>query len=57
MRFYKKLHAQYIDSENTVDNDCKYIVALCHIIVEGILKLLIESRSMELSGYLSPNAA
>ena len=57
MRFYKKLHAQYIDSENTVDNDCKYIVALCHIIVEGILKLLIESRSMELAGYLSPNAA
>ncbi len=55
--FIKKLHAQYIDSENTVDNDCKYIVALCHIIVEGILKLLIESRSMELAGYLSPNAA
>lgn len=55
--FIKKLHLQYKSGENTVDNDCKYIVALCCIIVEGILKLLIESRSMELAGCLSPNAA
>ncbi len=35
-----QMHQIYLKSEKTVESDCRYIVSLCHVIVEGILALL-----------------
>ena len=56
-RLIKNLHAQYVSGRSTVNNDCIYIVAMCHIIVGGILKLLIENRSYGYINRLRPNVA
>ena len=56
-RLIKNLHAQYGSGRSTVNNDCIYIVAMCHIIVGGILKLLIENRSYGYINRLRPNVA
>lgn len=38
--FVLETHEQYLKSSKSVIEDCKYIVALCHIVVEGILNML-----------------
>ena len=38
--FVLATHEQYLKASKTVFEDCKYIVALCHLVVEGILNLL-----------------
>jgi hypothetical protein len=38
--FVKKIHEQYLACKKTVESDCHYIVALCHVAVAGILHLL-----------------
>lgn len=42
--FVKNLHKQYLSNKNDIASDCRYIVALCHIVVTGILHLLELSR-------------
>lgn len=42
--FVLETHAQYLIATKSVIEDCKYIVALCHIVVEGILNMLHISR-------------
>lgn len=44
--FVMDLHAQYLQCNKTVESDCRYIVALCHIVVEGILNLLEKNREL-----------
>lgn len=38
--YVKNRHTQYLANENNVESDCRYIVALCHIVVGGILNML-----------------
>lgn len=45
--FVRDLHTQYLKSKKTVESDCRYIVALCHIVVAGILNLLAENREKQ----------
>ncbi len=33
------LHSDYLKCNNSVESDCRYIVTLCHIVVEGIIHL------------------
>ena len=42
--FVQDFHSQYLVSDKTVESDCRYIVALCHIVVEGILNMLEKNR-------------
>lgn len=42
--FVQDFHRQYLVSDKTVESDCRYIVALCHIVVEGILNMLEKNR-------------
>lgn len=42
--FVLEVHEQYLQADKSVYEDCKYIVALCHVVVEGILNLLYINR-------------
>lgn len=35
-----KVHEEYLQVKKTVQEDCRYIVSLCRIVVEGIIELL-----------------
>lgn len=37
--FIQKSHEEYLKTKNSVQDDCIYIVSLCHQVVEGILHL------------------
>ena len=43
-QFVKALHNQYLLAKKSVEIDCMYIVALCHIVVSGILMLLSQNE-------------
>lgn len=45
--YIMELHADYLKYDNNVDSDCKYIVALCHIAVEGIISLSEKNRELD----------
>lgn len=38
--YVQQIHKQYLSCNKTVESDCRYIVALCHVVVAGILNLL-----------------
>lgn len=38
--FVSDMHNEYLKVKRTVEEDCRYIVSLCHRVVEGILHLL-----------------
>ena len=40
-----QIHQQYLKCNKTVESDCRYIVALCHVAVAGILNLLEHYRN------------
>ena len=40
-----QIHQQYLKCNKTVETDCRYIVALCHVAVAGILNLLEHYRN------------
>lgn len=42
--FVQDVHEQYLQADKSVYADCRYIVALCHVVVEGILNLLSLNR-------------
>ena len=42
--FVIEKHKAYLNSSKSVDEDCRYIVSLCHVVVVGILNLLNISR-------------
>ena len=42
--FIKKTHSEYLKFKRTIEEDCKYIVSLCHKVVAGILHLLLQNR-------------
>lgn len=41
-----QIHKQYLCCNKTVESDCRYIVALCHVVVAGILNLLAMNRDL-----------
>ena len=41
-----QIHKQYLCCNKTVESDCRYIVALCHVVVAGILNLLEMNRDL-----------
>ncbi len=41
-----QIHKQYLCCNKTVESDCRYIVALCHVVVAGILSLLEMNRDL-----------
>lgn len=42
--FIKKTHSEYLKFKRSIEEDCKYIVSLCHRVVAGILHLLFQNR-------------
>lgn len=42
--FIKKTHSEYLKFKRTIEEDCRYIVSLCHSVVAGILHLLLQNR-------------
>ena len=38
-RYVEQLHGKYLMASRDIDSDCRYIVTLCHIVVEGVLNL------------------
>lgn len=44
--YVKQRHIQYLNRENNVESDCRYIVASCHVVVAGILNLLNMNRNL-----------
>lgn len=42
--FIKKTHSEYLKFKRTIEEDCRFIVSLCHRVVAGILDLLFQRR-------------
>ena len=51
--FIQKTHSEYLNIKQSVKDDCKYIVSLCHHVVEGILHLFY----LQNKGFLVPAMA
>jgi hypothetical protein len=43
--FIKKMHKEYLNAIKAVKVDCKYIVELCHIVVDAILQIFEYERN------------
>ena len=44
--FINKMHAQYLSMKRCVKEDCEYIVAICHKVVDAILRLVVQRRTV-----------
>ena len=48
--FIRRAHEAYMSRRTNVERDCRMIVALCHQVVEGIIRLFGEQNGRYLSG-------
>ncbi len=48
--FIRRAHEAYMSRKTNVERDCRMIVALCHQVVEGIIRLFGEQNGRYLSG-------
>lgn len=50
--FIRRAHEAYMSRKTNVERDCRMIVALCHQVVEGIIRLFGEQNGRYLSGMV-----
>lgn len=52
-KFIRTAHEEYLQFKRTVEEDCRYIVALCHQVVEAVVYLLNRQMERFLAGFVA----
>ena len=50
--FIRKAHADYLEREHGVKEDCEFIVRICHQVVQAILNLVNRAMGIEMTKRL-----